>query len=53
MRFLAPAALLAASAAPALAHSGRHLHPHAAGDWLTAVAVLALIAFVAALVIRR
>ncbi len=32
-----------ASAAPAWAHEGAHLHPHGAGNWLNVVIALVLI----------
>lgn len=50
-RMLAPAFALTAS--PALAHSGAHLHPHGAGNWLTVALALGLIAVAAAIFIVR
>ncbi len=41
-----------ATAAPALAHSGAHLHPHDGGPWLAVAGGLAAIA-AAVLVWRR
>ena len=40
------ASALCGFAAPALAHSGGHAHPHAAGGWEFALAFAALGAFV-------
>lgn len=50
-RMLAPA--LALTSTPALAHSGAHLHPHGAGNWLTVVLGLAVVALATALMVRR
>ena len=50
-RLLAPALTLAAS--PALAHSGAHLHPHGAGNWLTVALALGLVAVTAVLMARK
>lgn len=50
-RMLAPAFALTAS--PALAHSGAHLHPHGAGNWLTVALALGLIVLAAVLMVRK
>ena len=50
-RILALAFALAAS--PALAHSGAHLHPHGAGNWLTVMLALGVIGLAAVLMARK
>lgn len=50
-RMLVPAFALTAS--PALAHSGAHLHPHGAGNWLTVALGLGLIGLAAVLMARK
>lgn len=50
-RMLVPAFALTAS--PALAHSGAHLHPHGAGNWLTVVLALGVIGLAALLMARK
>ncbi|MGY3438354.1 MULTISPECIES: hypothetical protein [unclassified Marinovum] len=50
-RMLAPVLFLTAS--PALAHSGAHLHPHGAGNWLTVALALGLVAVAATLMVLR
>ncbi|MEY8837827.1 hypothetical protein AB9K41_02175 [Cribrihabitans sp. XS_ASV171] len=50
-RYIFPA--LTVVAGPALAHSGPHLHPHGAGDWLTVALGLGLTALAIFLVVRK
>lgn len=52
-RLLAPLFTLTLSTAPALAHTGGHLHPHDAGNWLTVTFALGLVAVATALMVLR
>ncbi len=48
-----PVLALLATAAPALAHTGPHLHPHDGGSWLGVAAGAGIVALALAAWLRR